>query len=121
VLADRNVEFTKLLGDGDLLLKELDRRREDIHVLLVTTARLADQLTKLVRENRQDVGPALAHLRNVVAVLQKNQDNLDRSIELLGPFVRVFANTLGNGRWFDTYVKNLIPVAGPPQAPGGTS
>ena len=26
------------------------------------------------------------------------------------PFVRVFANTLGNGRWFDTYVENLVPV-----------
>jgi phospholipid/cholesterol/gamma-HCH transport system substrate-binding protein len=56
-----------------------------------------------------------------VAVLQRNQDNLDRSIELLAPFVRVFANTLGNGRWFDTYVENLIPVEAAPAPPGGTS
>ena len=26
------------------------------------------------------------------------------------PFYRVFANTLGNGPWFDTYIQNLPPV-----------
>jgi phospholipid/cholesterol/gamma-HCH transport system substrate-binding protein len=31
----------------------------------------------------------------------------------LAPFVRVFTNTLGNGRWFDSFVQNLIPgIAG---------
>jgi phospholipid/cholesterol/gamma-HCH transport system substrate-binding protein len=110
VLADRNVEFVKMLTDGDLLFQELRRRRAAIHTLLVNTATLADQLTKLVRENRQQIGPTLEHLRNVVAVLKANQDNLDRTIELMGPFVRVFANTLGNGQWFDTYVENFIPL-----------
>ena len=43
-------------------------------------------------------------------MLRANQANLDKSIELMAPFVRVFANTLGNGRWFDTYVENLVPV-----------
>ena len=110
VLSDRNEEFVTLLADGDLLLQELERRRDDIHLLLLNTAKLSEQLTALVRENRQEMGPALTNLRNVVEVLQANQANLDRSIELLAPFVRVFANTLGNGRWFDTYVENLIPV-----------
>ena len=110
VLADRNGEFVNLLADGDLLLQELERRREDIHVLLLNTAKVSEQLTALVRENRAEIGPALQNLRNVVTVLRQNQANLDRSIELLAPFVRVFANTLGNGRWFDTYVENLIPV-----------
>jgi phospholipid/cholesterol/gamma-HCH transport system substrate-binding protein len=110
VLADRNQEFVSLLADGDLLLEELERRRQDIHVLLVNTAKLSTQLTALVRENRKEIGPALQNLSNVVAVLRANQDNLDKSIELLAPFVRVFANTLGNGRWFDTYVENLVPV-----------
>jgi phospholipid/cholesterol/gamma-HCH transport system substrate-binding protein len=110
VLADRNQEFVSLMADGDLLLKELERRRQDIHVLLVNTSKLSVQLTALVRENQKDIGPALQNLRNVVAVLQANQANLDKSIELMAPFVRVFANTLGNGRWFDTYVENLVPV-----------
>jgi phospholipid/cholesterol/gamma-HCH transport system substrate-binding protein len=40
-------------------------------------------------------------------MLQANQDSLDRGLAVLAPFYRVFTNTLGNGRWFDTYVQNL--------------
>ena len=40
-------------------------------------------------------------------ILEKNLDNIDRGLALLGPFYRVFANTLSNGRWFDTYIQNL--------------
>jgi phospholipid/cholesterol/gamma-HCH transport system substrate-binding protein len=114
VLAARNKELVSLLSHGDLLLQELRERRADIHTLLVSTVTLSQQLTGLVRDNRAAVRPALGNLRNVLATLQANQDNLDRSIQLLAPFVRVFANTTGTGRWFDTYIQNLVPVPGGP-------
>jgi len=68
-----------------------------------------------VSQSRADLKPALTHLSRVVDVLNKNSDNIDQSIRLLGPFYRVFANTLGNGPWFDTYIQNMPPV---PQAGG---
>ena len=114
VLADRNKELVSLLTDGDLLLQELRKRRADIHTLLVSTVTLSQQLTGLVRDNRAAIGPALANLKGVLATLEANQANLDRSIRLVAPFVRVFANTTGNGRWFDTYIQNLVPVPGGP-------
>ncbi len=117
VLAERNEEFVTLLTDGDLLLQELRKRREAIHTLLVNTVTLSRQLTALVQENREAIRPALENLRGVLATLRANQADLDRSIELMAPFVRVFANTLGNGRWFDTYVQNLVPVPGGPGDP----
>jgi phospholipid/cholesterol/gamma-HCH transport system substrate-binding protein len=114
VLSERNQELVRLLADGDLLLQELRERRDDIHILLVNTVTLSRQLTGLVRDNRAQIGPALQNLENVLATLRANQESLDRGIELLAPFVRVFANTIGNGRWFDTYVQNLVPVPGGP-------
>ena len=34
------------------------------------------------------------------------------TIAAMGPFTRLFANVLGNGRWFDTYIANLTaPVS----------
>lgn len=117
VLAERNTELVTLLADGDLLLQELRKRRQDIHTLLVNTVTLSEQLTGLVRDNRAAIRPALENLKNVLAVLRANQAALDRSIELLAPFARVFANTVGNGRWFDTYVQNLVPVPGGPGSP----
>ena len=59
---------------------------------------------------RADLKPALTHLENVVAVLNKNEDNLDNSLRLMAPFYRVFANTLGTGPWFDTWIQNLPPA-----------
>jgi phospholipid/cholesterol/gamma-HCH transport system substrate-binding protein len=35
------------------------------------------------------------------------------------PFYRVFANTLGTGPWFDTYIQNLPPVTDADGALGG--
>ena len=74
---------------------------------------MSEQLTLLIRESRADLKPALTNLDTVVGVLLKNQDNLDSTLRLMAPFYRVFANTLGNGPWFDTYIYNMPPV---PQA-----
>ena len=109
VLASRDGQVKSLIDDGDLLLKVVEDRRAEIHSLLIHTADLAGQLTGLVRDNQAQLNPALAHLRTVVDILQKNQNNLDQSLQVLAPFVRDFANTLGNGQWFDTVVYNLPP------------
>ena len=69
-------------------------------------------------KGRADLNPALEHLDNVVQVLNKNEDNLDNSLRLMEPFYRVFASTLGNGPWFDTYIQNF-PAVVPDLANGG--
>ena len=112
VLAARDQDLVGFLNDSNLILAEVSARREAIHRLLVTTTGLSTQLTSLVRENRASLAPALASLRGVSEVLLKNQANLDQSLNELAPFLRVFANNLGNGRWFDTYVYNLTNPSG---------
>ncbi|MFL6241382.1 MAG: MCE family protein [Actinomycetes bacterium] len=109
VLASRDTQVQSLIDDGDLLLKVVEQRRAQIHALLLDTAKLAQQLIGLVRDNQAQLNPALAHLHTVVTILQRNQDNLDQGIQVLAPFVRDFANTLGNGGWFDTVVYNTPP------------
>ncbi|MFH9063016.1 MCE family protein [Streptomyces coeruleorubidus] len=108
VLADRSGDFTALVEDGDKLFKEINKRRAAIHKLLKTSAALGIQLSGLVQDNEKEIGPALKGLNTVVKMLERNQAGLERSIKLLAPYVRVFTNTLGNGRWFDSYVQNLV-------------
>jgi phospholipid/cholesterol/gamma-HCH transport system substrate-binding protein len=48
-------------------------------------------------------------LGRVTDVLVKNQQGLDRTLALAGPYYRLVGNTLGNGRWFDTYLCGLVP------------
>jgi len=110
VLADRNKDLVTLMEDGDKLFRALAARREAVHNLLVSTSRLSAELTTLVRQTREDLAPALDHLDGVLDMLRKNQENLDNSLRLMAPFYRVFANTLGTGPWFDTFIQNLPPV-----------
>jgi phospholipid/cholesterol/gamma-HCH transport system substrate-binding protein len=112
VLASRDQDLVGFLKEADLVLQEVKARRDAIHRLLVTTSTLAEQLTALVRENRANLKPALDSLRGVSAVLKKNQANLDLALPRMAAFVRLFANNLGNGRWFDTYVWNLTNPSG---------
>ncbi|KMS70975.1 ABC transporter substrate-binding protein [Streptomyces viridochromogenes] len=118
VLADRSGDFTALVKDGDKLFKEISRRREAIHKLLKSSAALGIQLSGLVQDNDKEIGPALKGLNRVVDMLERNQSSLDRSIKLMAPYVRLFTNTLGNGRWFDSYVQNLVAAPVVPRTGG---
>ncbi|MBC9733060.1 MCE family protein [Nocardioides marmotae] len=117
VLDERDGDLVALMKDADVLFRALLKRRDSVHRLLVATSTLSKELTALVEGTREDLAPALANLESVVGVLTKNEDNIDNSLRLMAPFYRVFANTLGNGPWFDTYIQNLPPV--PDLANGG--
>lgn len=113
VLADRDEEFRRLLTDGNLLLAEVTKRRDAIHRLLVATADLSDQLIGLVQDNRDQIQPALKQLREVVAILQRNKTQLEDTLTSLAPFLKAFANVVGNGRWFDSYVDGMVQAFTP--------
>lgn len=119
VLAGHTKDFSALLTDGDALLQEIGRRRAAIHTLLKSSALLGVQLSGLVDDNSKEIGPALQNLNTFLKMLERNQASLDRSVQLLAPYVRLFTNTLGNGRWFDSYVQNLVAAPVTPRT-GGT-
>ncbi|WJY53327.1 MCE family protein [Streptomyces chengbuensis] len=118
VLAERSREFSVLVKDGDALFQEISRRRAAIHALLKSSAALGIQLSGLVEDNSKEIGPALKGLNQVVGMLERNQAALDRSVRLLAPYVRVFTNTLGNGRWFDSYIQNMVATPVVPRTGG---
>lgn len=106
-VAERNQAIESIIKNADLLLVELEARREDIHTLFVNTSAMSQQVTGLVRDNRAQLKPALDQLTKVLAVLQEHEKDLGDTIAAMAPFTRLFANVLGNGRWFDTYIENL--------------
>jgi virulence factor Mce-like protein len=110
VLADRNGEFTKLIEDSNVLLTEVQQRRQLIDAILTSTQELSRQLSGLVADNREALAPALQQLSTVTDILSRNRAALAETVNNLAPFVRVFTNTLGNGRWFDSFVNDLLPT-----------
>jgi phospholipid/cholesterol/gamma-HCH transport system substrate-binding protein len=110
VLADRNQQITKLIDDADDILRAVQARRAVIHQLLINTVALTQQLNGLIADNDEQLRPALANLQRVNRILLKNQDNLDRILQLWAPFASQFTDAAGSGRWFDSYIQNLIPI-----------
>jgi phospholipid/cholesterol/gamma-HCH transport system substrate-binding protein len=110
VLDERDGDIIALMQDSTSLFNALVERRQSIHELLVATRQLSRELTVLIKQSKADLTPALTELKSVLAVLTKNEDNLDASLRLMAPFYRVFANVLGNGPWFDSYIQNMPPA-----------
>lgn len=106
----RDRDVVALMKDSNTLFAALVSRRQAIHNLLVSTTQLSQQLSSLIDDSRADLAPALSHLQDVVAVLDKNEDNIDQTLRLMAPFYRAFASVLGNGPWFDSYIQNLPPL-----------
>ncbi|WP_107657359.1 MCE family protein [Nocardia suismassiliense] len=117
VLAHRNAEFERLLGNGGALLAELNFRQQSIRQLLTGAQTLAAELSALVQDNQDQMGTALTNLRTAIGMLNDNQANIAKTLELAAPFYRLYANVMGNGRWFEAVIVNLSPPA-LPEIPG---
>ena len=119
VLDARDDDIIELMKDSDVLFRALVARRDAVHRLLVSTTQLSTELTALVQDTKADLRPALSELEEVLDVLNKNEDNLDDTLRLMAPFYRVFANTLGSGPWFDTFIQNFPATIPDPTNGGG--
>ncbi|GAB2667266.1 MCE family protein [Gordonia jinhuaensis] len=115
ILADRNQEFQKLIAGAGDLLAELNTRQQAISRLLDSTITLSNQLSGIVADNQAQIGPTLDSLKQVTALLQRQNNNLKQSITYMAPFYRLYSNVLGNGRWFESVVTNILPPALPQQ------
>lgn len=120
VLSGRDSQVTQIITNGDLVLRLVEQQRQQIHDLFVNSAQLGSELSGLVAENRATLAPALSNVHAVLAILQKDQTQLGQFAHVLGPFVRVFTNTLAQGRWFDTFIVNLAAAPGGLQITGGS-
>jgi phospholipid/cholesterol/gamma-HCH transport system substrate-binding protein len=114
-VASEDSEFKALIDDGNLLLAELEQQRQAVGSLLTGTEALSAQLETLVKNDDSTLGPMLTSLDKVTTVLEQNQANLQKALQLAGPYTRLTGNLVGTGPWFDTYLCGLIP-----QSYGGT-
>ena len=110
------VHRLRSLRDGSPHTPGLPIRRHGERACFTSSPGLAQgvgeqrQSTGLVGDNRAEPKPALDQLTKVLAVLQKHEKDLGDTIAAMAPFTRLFSNVLGNGRWFDSFVDNLLPA-----------
>ena len=118
LLARRSDDLVVLMREGDKVFREVQRREEAIHSLLVNTRTLATQLEGVARDNEKQLGPALRELRQVLGMLQDKKKQLRATAAALGPYVDILGNIVGTGPWFDGYVVNLVGIPAGEFVPG---
>jgi phospholipid/cholesterol/gamma-HCH transport system substrate-binding protein len=109
VLAERSQQINGLILDANTLLAVLVDRREAIVDLLQNISVVANQLSGLVHDNEAELAPTLDRLNSVTAVLQKNRDNLAKSITGLRKVAQSNGESVASGPVASVTLGNLLP------------
>jgi phospholipid/cholesterol/gamma-HCH transport system substrate-binding protein len=110
VLAQRDHQLVKILGQGSSLLASLNQRGAAIRSLLANSVAVSDQLSGLVADNKAQLDPSLKQLDDLLTVLRQNRDQLGQVLDRAGPLVREIGEAVGSGPFVDTQVGNLVPT-----------
>lgn len=111
VLAERNGDIIAVISQGNLLLGELQSRREVVARLFTGLNEVSLQMTGLARDNKSTLKPALQQLRQSLEVINANLDNLQKSLTGFSLFMRSLLEGIGSGPFFNAYIGGLAPVS----------
>ena len=103
-LAASSDDLIRLMRQTNLVVDELLRRREAIHRLLIDVRVLAASVRGVIRDTKQDVGPALDNFDKVLRILKSKDDQLRGALHKLAVAGRYLANAAGNGPWIELLI-----------------
>ncbi len=110
VLSQRSQQLNTLILNANDLLGVLNDRRQAIVDLLANTSAVAKQLSGLVADNEKELAPTLQRLNSVMAMLERNRDNIAKILPNVKKFILSEGETLANGPYYNAYVPNLQPA-----------
>ena len=110
LLAARSEDLVDLMGSSDLVFREVSKRKEAIHRLLVNARVLAIELRGVAEDNQAQIGPALREVDDLLSLLISKEKELKATLNALGPYASILSNIIGTGPWFDAYAVNLASI-----------
>ena len=109
ILSERSQQINTLILNANDLIGVLNARRSAIVTLLAHTSAVAKQLSSIVADNEKQLAPTLERLNSVIAMLEKNRDNIGKALPGLAKFMVTQGETVSNGFYYNAYVPNLQP------------
>ncbi|WP_046299973.1 MCE family protein [Mycobacterium sp. UM_Kg27] len=109
ILSERSEQVNRLILNADDLLAVLQDRRHAIVDLLASTSAVAQQLSGLVDDNEQELTPTLTQLNKVAQMLERNRDNLEKSLKGLAKYQLTQGEAVNNGFYYNGFASNLLP------------
>ncbi|MFF3573999.1 MCE family protein, partial [Nocardia jiangxiensis] len=109
VLSKRSTQLDALILDGNVLFQALDERRQALSVLLANISAVSQQLSALIADNRQQLGPVLDRLNRVADLLEKHEKDIEKTLLPLSQYALSLGESVASGPFFKAYVGNLLP------------
>lgn len=109
ILSERSAQVNRLILNADDLLGVLAERRYRVVNLLANTTAVAQQLSGLVDDNEQELAPTLEQFNRVAEVLERNRDNLTKSLHGLAKYQLTQGEAVNNGFYYNAFAANLLP------------
>lgn len=104
VIGDRSKQINQLLVDANSLVGELQFRRTAIAQLISGTRDVAEQISGFIKENNEQLRPALTKLDGVLDILNDNEENLKQTLDRLGPYANALGEAVASGPRFESLV-----------------
>lgn len=112
-LSGSSSDLISLMQQTNLVVQEVTDRRQAIHLLLVETAKLAQNVNGIIGDTKADTGPALKALNGTLSALRAQDAKLRYVLDVMGPAARYLANAAGNGPYLNLYTYNNKGVLPP--------
>lgn len=111
ILSQRSQQVNALILNANDLVGVLAARRQAIVALLANTSAVTQQLSGLVHDNEERLGPVLDRLNSVAAMLENNRENIAKSLVGLAKFESTSGEVVASGPFYTALVPNLdMPV-----------
>jgi phospholipid/cholesterol/gamma-HCH transport system substrate-binding protein len=99
----------RIVSDGNLLLAEINARRDAIDNLLVSVTDLLNVLHQIAGDNDHQLGPALDQLNSVLAMLRKNSAQIAAVIHGMNLYTGSLGEIANSSPLFMASVQNIAP------------
>ena len=99
LVLEQTDELDRVMTNGTAVMLMVQQRKEVLRALLRDAHRFVTGLAAVVQDTAPQLAPALRDLRAVLSTLRQHSEQLDRTMRLAGPTMRVFTNATGDGPW----------------------
>jgi phospholipid/cholesterol/gamma-HCH transport system substrate-binding protein len=109
VLGQRTDQVVTVITQADALLKQLRTQSAALDHIAANVSAFARQLSGLISENRTELKPAFDKLNQVLDLVNKHKQGLQKSLKLLDQYTLSLGESVASGPFFAGYIVNLFP------------
>lgn len=106
-LAEKDQTLVSLIDQSRAILTYVQTRRTAIAGTLQSSADAVTELGRLISVNQANLDSILSTLHPTLAIVDKHQQDINRSLGVLGPGSLGLAKASAHGPWQDIYVREI--------------